>query len=174
MPGRLGRRWLASLPPNARPGCTSRHGRSPVLAGADPVGSGADAGQVLGVVVDVALDAGLDTLAGYLDGSARYLNHAGGAVVWEVPDADVGRLVRDLLEAATVIVEMGGPLEGARLDPPAAGNLMLSVLTRGGVYIGAGPAEAIAGDPRGGPVLGAATMLMSHLVERSMQDGAPG
>ena len=106
---------------------------------------------MLGVVVDMGLDEGLDTLAAFADGSARYLNHSGSAVVWEVPDMAVGQLVRALLDEAAIVVAMGAPLEGPRFPPPAPGSTMISVLTRGGIYLGAGPIEAITADPRGGP-----------------------
>ena len=107
------------------------------------VSAGDDAKDVLGVVVDMGLEEGLDTLAGFADGSARYLNHSGSAIVWEVPDMAIGQLVRQLLDAAAIVVVMGAPLEGDRLPPPSRGHTMLSVLTRGGIYIGAGPIESI-------------------------------
>ncbi len=54
------------------------------------VDAGDDSKDVLGVVVDMGLEEGLDTLAGFADGSARYLNHSGSAIVWEVPDMAIG------------------------------------------------------------------------------------
>jgi hypothetical protein len=124
---------------------------------------------VLGVVVDMGLDDGLDTLAGFADGSARYLNHSGSAIVWEVPDMAIGQLVRALLDEAAIVVTMGAPLEGPRLPPPVHGNTMISVLTRGGIYVGAGPIEEISADRRGGPVIAAATELLQVLVRRADQ-----
>ena len=64
---------------------------------------------------------------------------------------------------------MGAPLDGERLPPPSRGHTMLSVLTRGGIYVGAGPIEAISEDPRGGPVITAATELLQTLVQRADQ-----
>jgi hypothetical protein len=139
-------------------------------AGVDP---GDDAKDVLGVVVDMGLDDGLDTLAGFADGSARYLNHSGSGIVWEVPDMAIGQLVRALLDEAAIIVTMGAPLEGPRLPPPPRGHTMLSVLTRGGIYVGAGPVQAISEDPRGGPVIQAATELLQTLVQRADQAKRP-
>jgi len=49
-----------------------------------------DAQHVRGVVVDVGFDAGTDTLAGFEDGTARYLNQGGGGIVWETPDETIG------------------------------------------------------------------------------------
>ncbi len=139
-------------------------------AGADPAAANpAAAREVLGVVVDMGLDAGLDTLAAYADGSARYLNHSGSAVVWEVPDMAVGQLVRALLNEAAIVVTMGAPLDGPRFPPPAPGATMISVLTRGGIYLGTGPIDAITADPRGGPVISAASELLALLVQRSQQ-----
>ena len=132
-----------------------------------------DAKDVLGVVVDMGLEDGLDTLAGFADGSARYLNHSGSAVVWEVPEMAIGQLVRQLLDAAAIVVAMGAPLDGERLPPPSRGHTMLSVLTRGGIYVGAGPIEAITEDPRGGPVIAAATALLQTLVQRADQANRP-
>ncbi|HEX5826763.1 MAG TPA: hypothetical protein VFY23_04525 [Candidatus Limnocylindrales bacterium] len=134
------------------------------LAGVDP---GADAKDVLGVVVDVHLDEGLDSLAAFLDGSARYLNHSGGGVVWETPDMAVGQLVRAVIGEAAIVVAMGAPLDGERPGPPPPGGTSIWVLTRGGIYLGTGPSAAISADPRGGPVMQAATELLRHLVTRS-------
>jgi hypothetical protein len=133
-------------------------------AGLQPVAGATD---VLGVVVDMGLEDGLDTLAGFADRSARYLNHSGSSIVWEVPDTAIGRLVGALLEAAAIVVAMGGPLEGERLGPPPRGQTTISVLTRGGVYLGAGPVDVISADPRGGPVIAAATELLHALVQRA-------
>jgi len=133
-------------------------------AGVDP---GAGAGDPLGVVVDLHTDEGLDTLAGFADGSARYLNYSGAGVVWEVPDEEVGRRVRDLLQAAREVVEVTGPLAGARPGPPGHGGAMISVLTPGGIHVGAGSVYALTKDSRGGPVIEAASALLALLVARA-------
>ena len=79
----------------------------------------------------------------------------------------IGQLVRALLDEAAIVVTMGAPLDGPRLPPPVRGNTMISVITRGGIYLGAGPIEAITADPRGGPVIAAATELLQVLIGRS-------
>jgi hypothetical protein len=158
---------LAGAPPADRE--TRLHLQAWSLARAAGVAPREDAKDVLGVVVDMGLDEGLDTLAAFADGSARYLNHSGSAVVWEVPDMAVGQLVRALLGEAAIIVAMGGPLDGPRFPPPAPGSTMISVLTRGGIYLGAGPIDAITADPRGGPVIAAASELLALLVQRAQQ-----
>src|SRR5262245_6856138 len=42
-----------------------------------------EAKRVWGVVLEVHLAEGLDTLAAYADHAARYLNHGGNVIVWE-------------------------------------------------------------------------------------------
>lgn len=133
-------------------------------AGVDP---GDDAKDVLGVVVDMGLDEGLDTLAAFSDGSARYLNHSGAAIVWDAPEMGVGQLVRQLLDAAGAIAVMTGVLDGPRPTPPGPSGAMISVLTRGGIHVGAGTAAAFAADPWAGPVMAAAEELLALLVERA-------
>src|SRR5262249_11452302 len=55
--------------------------------------------DVLGVVVEVGLELGLDILAVYRDHSARYYNQAGGGEVWERPDDSLDRAIDLVLEA---------------------------------------------------------------------------
>jgi hypothetical protein len=42
-----------------------------------------DAREILGVVVEVPMQGAYDTLAAYQDGSARYLNFSGSAILWD-------------------------------------------------------------------------------------------
>jgi hypothetical protein len=134
------------------------------LAGIDP---GSSAHRALGVVVDMHTDDGLDTLAGFRDGSARYLNYSGAGVVWEAPDPEIGRLVDDLLLRAEEVVAVTGPLDGDRPAPPGHGGAMISVLTPGGIHVGAGSVYALSNDSRGGPVIHAAAALLGELVTRA-------
>jgi hypothetical protein len=137
-------------------------------------GRGADerAGAISGVVVDVALDEGVDTVAAFADGTARYLNHSGAAVIWEAPDAEVAGHVAALLAAAAPILAATGPIDGGHPEPPEAGSAQIAVLTRDAIHTGVGPMAALAGDALGGPVIRAAFELMTLLIERA--DGQGG
>jgi hypothetical protein len=46
-----------------------------------------EAKHVYGVVVDMPVKSGFDTLAAYEDLSARYLNFSGAAIIWDAPDS---------------------------------------------------------------------------------------
>jgi hypothetical protein len=126
-----------------------------------------DARRVRGVVVDVAFDSGTDTLAGYEDGTARYLNQGGGGIVWETADETIGSSIQALIQAGQSVAERSGPLDGPRPPAPPSGGASIWLLTDGGIHLGSGPFGALAADPLGGPVIAAATELMRLLIERS-------
>ena len=121
-----------------------------------------------GVVVEVHLPEGLDVLAAYEDGSARYLNHAGGATVWDRPDASMDARVEALLAAGRSVVAAIGPWEGARPPPPSKGHARLCFLTPSGLHFGQGPLDVLSREPLAAPVVAAATELMRALVEATL------
>ena len=42
--------------------------------------------RLYGVILEVALDTGLDIIAAYTDLTARYYNYSGAAIIWNAPD----------------------------------------------------------------------------------------
>ena len=122
--------------------------------------------RLFGVIVEVGMDEGLDVLAAYEDGAARYINYTGSMIIWENKTEESNDLVADLFLAARNVVEQIGPWEAARLRRPVAGNIRLTFLVADGLYFGEGPFAAIAQDQIGGPVVGAATKLMQFLVSQ--------
>ena len=125
-----------------------------------------DGRRARGVVIDVGLDRGLDTLAGYEDGTARYLNQAGGAIVWEARDPSIDDAINALITSAQAVVERSGPLDGPRPAAPPAGYAAIWILTDNGIHLGAGPFQTLATDALGGPVIASGTDLMRQLIER--------
>jgi len=125
--------------------------------------------RVFGVVIEVGMDQGLDVLAAYEDGTARYINYSEKVIVWETRTTKSGELIADLLQAARNVVEQIGPWDKQRLAPPATGNVRMSFLVSNGLYFGEGPFEALMGDPIGGPVINSGAQLMKFLVENSLQ-----
>jgi hypothetical protein len=125
-----------------------------------------DGRHVRGVVIDVGLEGGLDTLAGYEDGTARYLNQGGGAIVWEARDPSIDEAINALIAAAQGVVERSGPLDGPRPAAPPAGYAAIWILTDNGIHLGAGPFQTLATDQLGAPVIASGTDLMRQLIER--------
>jgi hypothetical protein len=130
--------------------------------------------RVRGVVVEMGLDLGVDTVAGYDDGSARYLNNAGGGVFWDgqPPDVVIVAGVDALLAAGQSAVDANVPLAAVRPGPPSRGEAMIAVLSEGGIYFGAGPADVLSRDPYGGPAIAAAIDLMVALIDMSQKRGS--
>lgn len=120
--------------------------------------------RLFAVIVEVGMDEGLDTLAAYEDGTARYINFTGSMIIWDSKTEESNELVGDLFLAARKVVEQIGPWERARLASPVAGNIRLTFLVADELYFGEGPFAALAQDPIGGPVVAAATKLMQFLV----------
>ena len=98
--------------------------------------------QVLGAVAEVAVTEGHDLLAGYADGSARYLNHSGAAVVIDDRIPAVENAIGKVFKVGEAIAKMIGPWEGPLpLLPP--GHTRLTMLTPSGPHFGQGPDEAL-------------------------------
>ncbi len=130
-----------------------------------------DAGQnvptkkVLGVIVEVTLSNGLDTLAAFSEGEVRYLNQTGRVGIFEGAGHPVVGLAKELVAASQPVVDQIGPWDKKRLPPPKPGNVRLTFLVSDGLYFGEGAFESIEQDPMGGPVLAKATVLLQSAVE---------
>jgi hypothetical protein len=134
------------------------------------------ADRARGVVVEMGLETGVDTVAGYDDGSARYLNQTGGGVFWEAqatPDVVILSAIDALLAAGQAVVDGRAPLTLLRPGPPAHGAAAITVLTEAGFHVGAAPADELSRDPLGGPVFEAAVALMIALIDMSQKSGSP-
>lgn len=121
--------------------------------------------DVLGVVVEVGMDRGLDLIAAYPDHHARYYNFNGAGVVWERPDNSLDMAIDDLLSAASAAVKLIGPSDKERLPAPSSGQARINILTPSGLHFGQGPYSALSRDRTGGPLLGRAFQLMQQLIK---------
>lgn len=122
--------------------------------------------EIQGVVVEVALERGLDIVAAYADGSARYVNYSGAAIVWDTHDADIDRVVGELLMVGQSIVDVSEPWDGPRPPAPATGIVRINGLTFGGLHLGQGSFQAISQDGLGGLALRGAFDLMQALLTK--------
>jgi len=120
--------------------------------------------QIQGVVVEVALERGLDIIAAYADGSARYFNYSGAAIIWDIQDADIDRLVTELLAVGQSLVDISEPWDGPRPLAPPIGAARINALTFGGLHFGQGSFHAISQDGLGGLALRGAFDLMQNLI----------
>ncbi len=132
------------------------------LAGHQP--PPAIARQVLGVVVEVGMDKGLDLLAAYPDYSARYYNFSGSGVVWEHPTDEMNSTIDKLLNAATRAVAHIGPWQAKRPPAPPNGQVRLNFLTPSGLHFGQAGMDVMAKDQIGGEAFYWASVLMRALI----------
>ena len=123
--------------------------------------------DLLGVVVEVALDAGLDTLAAYADGSVRYINHTGAMSIFEGRSDALAPAVDRLFSASREVVARIGPWDKPRLAPPERGRVRLSFLVTDGLYFGDGPMSQFQRDPLAGPVIASASALLTQVVDHT-------
>lgn len=134
-------------------------------AGVQPDSSNAK--DLLGVVIEVALPEGLDIVAAYADGTARYFNHSGAAVIWEAPDDSLSMEIESLFNVSQAVVNEIGPWEDPRPPAPPTGQARINLLTPSGLHFGQGRFDVLAGDQLGGAVITAAMGLMQSLIAKT-------
>ena len=122
--------------------------------------------NLYGVVLDVPLEQGFDTLAAYQDHTARYLNQGGGAIIWHAEDAGMDALVDALLAAARPLLTTVGAWESAR-PPLTQDRARISLLTAEGIHFVEGSFDQLSGAPGTGAVFTAGVALMAALIDRT-------
>lgn len=90
---------------------------------------GTSADEVLGVVIELPLPLGVDTLAAYRDGTVRYVNQGGDILIFDGKEPKGLRRARRLLDRAQAQVA-GMPFAPRRLPPKT--RLRCTLLTRQG------------------------------------------
>jgi len=125
-------------------------------------------GLVLGVIVEVVLEGGMDTLAAYADGRVRYVNQSSKMTIVEDTNSPMREQALALVEAARPLVARIGPWTETRRPPPQGADTgRLSFLVSDGLYFGEGPMSALSADPLGGRVVQAAVQLLVATVDLS-------
>lgn len=118
-----------------------------------------EAQHLYGMVLDVPMAGGWDTLAAYEDHTCRYLNYTGGATIWEHPSNALDGPIDQLLQTGRATVVQIGPWEGSRpgLSP---GKMRISFLCPIGLHFGEAPFEVLMNDPKAGAIINAGTALL--------------
>ncbi|MEP7258996.1 MAG: hypothetical protein ABI687_11415, partial [Flavitalea sp.] len=131
------------------------------------VGIAFGVGVFFGILVEVAMAEGLDTLVVYADHSARYYNYSGSAIIWDQPDSEIAAKIDELLIQGKEILKNIGPWEGARPASPVAGNARLSLLTSRGLHFGEAPQMTLFKDPLAGKTMYAMLGMMETLIRKT-------
>jgi hypothetical protein len=121
--------------------------------------------ELLGVIVEVGLEGGLDVLAAFKDGTARYINHSGKIIVWETTDDEnANQITNKLFQNSVNIVNNIGIWDNPRQPHPIKGNCRITFLVSDGIYFGEAPTELLFNDAMANPALTNATELMRYLI----------
>ncbi|MCU6432747.1 hypothetical protein LPB67_03010 [Undibacterium sp. Jales W-56] len=118
---------------------------------------------LLGVIIEVPLKGGLDTLAAFSEGGVRYINQSGKLVVIESVESFLP-MVKKLFSVSAPVVSQIGPWDKPRLAPPKQGNVRLTFLVSDGLYFGEGPMSAMQREAMAGPIINHATELLQAVV----------
>ena len=122
---------------------------------------------LMGVVVELGLDEGLDVLAAYRDGTARYINYTGQMIIWDTYNDESMAITKQLFESSERIVSQIGPWNKPRRAFPGKGDLRISFLVSDGLYFGEGPINTLFKDPLASPALTAATSMLQYLTNKA-------
>jgi hypothetical protein len=126
--------------------------------------------ELLAVIIEVGLDDGLDVLASFNNGTARYINQTGKMIIWETTtDKIANELTKTLFSNSQNVVNQIGPWNKPRRPHPTKNNVRLTFLVSDGLYFGEGPIDVLFNDPMASPALSSATQLMQYLTEKSLR-----
>ena len=126
-------------------------------------------GQLLGVVVEVPMESGLDVLATFSDGGVRYINHTAKMAFVEALPSAMQSPQQALMKASAAAIKKIGPWDKPRRPPPKAPLVRLTFLVSDGLYFGEAPFEAMIKNDIGGPVLDAASQLLSAVTSATVK-----
>ncbi len=121
-----------------------------------------EASEIKGVVVQVPVERAVDVLAGYADGTARYVNHMGKIIVWDLPDGVISSLIQRLLHCSSVL-----PLDTSVSACDLPNLVRVTVLTIGGNHVLAIPLPSLPSDSPLNRVLSVGAELMANLIKRT-------
>lgn len=126
--------------------------------------------ELLGVIIEVGLNEGLDTLAVFSDGGIRYINYTGKtAFVEGGPSAEFEDKAKAVWSASQRIVNAIGPGEEKRLPPPTIGMMRLTFLVSDGLYSGEGELRVMQSEQLAAPLVHSSGELLQLIVDETLK-----
>ena len=122
-----------------------------------------EADEIKGVVIQVPMKNGVDVLAAYADGTARYVNFSGKTIIWEITDATITTAIHKLLQSCKDL--RGVPVAGSRTNP-ARDLVRVTLLTFNGNRFVEASMQSLDLSPIE-QVLGVGAELMANVIKRS-------
>jgi hypothetical protein len=122
------------------------------------------AGKLLGVIFEVPIDNGLDTLAVYADGRVRYINHTGVMSIFEGTPPEIAAGGKAIVASAATVVGSFKPSDKDRAAPPTV-EVRVTLLVSDGLYVAQESWQEIGSDPKLGPVVLKGAQLLQLVVK---------
>jgi hypothetical protein len=124
---------------------------------------------LLGVVIEVPQQQGLDTLAAFADGRLRYINYSEKMEIFEANPPSLTKTVEELQHVSQLAVNRIGPWDKPRLPPPEGELIRMTFLVSDGLYFGQGPFTDMQRDPIAGPIIRVSGELLSRIVDVALE-----
>jgi hypothetical protein len=122
--------------------------------------------ELLGVIIEVGMKGGLDTLAVFNDGGVRYINYTGKMAVFEGgAPSNIESKSKEVLSASQRIVNAIGPWDKNRLPPPKTGMIRMTFLVSDGLYFGEGNLSVMQTEQLAAPLVQSSGELLQLIVE---------
>ncbi len=142
------------------------------LRGAGVIPHNGNHHRVRGVVLEMPMHAGVDTVAVYEDGSGCYINYTGQSpVLWDTAEGPILEYIGQIL---SIVQPLTGQMDPVYTHPvPGKTSVQVTALTYGGsLRATISLADFIEGTSPFSPLYAAGGELVSAVVERVMQDQA--
>lgn len=126
--------------------------------------------ELLGVIIEVGMKDGLDTLAVFSDGGIRYINYTGKMAVLEGgAPTQIADKAKAVLGASQRIVNAIGPWKKKRLPPPKTGMIRMTFLVSDGLYFGEGELRIMQTEELAAPLVQSSGELLQMIVDASVE-----
>lgn len=127
--------------------------------------------ELLGIIIEVGLAQGLDVVAAYRDGTARYINYTERMIFWDSPVAESNNIIDHLFNESEIVLKQIGPWNKARLKYPGEGMVRISFLVSDGLYFGQGASETFFNERLSRSIMKYGSVLMTFLINISNEKG---
>ncbi len=126
--------------------------------------------RVRGVILEVPMHAGVDTIAVYEDGSGCYINYTGTSpILWDSAAAPYDEYIKQILEIVQPLVGEMAPVYDHPVPPRT--QVYVTALTYGGsLRAETSTGDFVEGTSPFSPLYAAGGELIAYLVERVCQD----
>lgn len=125
--------------------------------------------RLLGAIIEVPQDGGLDVLAVFEDKRLRYINQSENVAVFEETPPQIAQKANEMLRHARLVVNEINPADEPRRPPPRGDAARLTFLVSDGLYFGEGDYDVLMQDGLAAPVLGTASQLLVMVVEAALE-----